>query len=66
MTAARGGTRPARADLLTALSQGTFRGLTKEYTFAADRVVKDYSFHLHRVEGGRIRYAGPAALPSAG
>ncbi|MFK0016452.1 bifunctional serine/threonine-protein kinase/ABC transporter substrate-binding protein [Streptomyces sp. NPDC091027] len=66
VTAARGGTRPARADLLTALSQGTFRGLTKEYTFAADRVVKDYSFHLHRVEGGRIRYAGPAALPSAG
>ncbi|MFI8361852.1 bifunctional serine/threonine-protein kinase/ABC transporter substrate-binding protein [Streptomyces sp. NPDC085612] len=66
VTAARGGSRPARADLLTALSQGTFRGLTKEYTFAADRVVKDYSFHLHRVEGGRIRYAGPAALPPAG
>ncbi|MGW6784726.1 bifunctional serine/threonine-protein kinase/ABC transporter substrate-binding protein [Streptomyces sp. NPDC054987] len=61
VTAARGGGRPARAELLTALAQGTFRGLTKEYAFGEERTVKGNTFFLHRVEGGRIRYVGPAA-----
>ncbi|MEU6311073.1 bifunctional serine/threonine-protein kinase/ABC transporter substrate-binding protein [Streptomyces sp. NPDC047014] len=66
VAAARGGGRPSRAELLTALTEGSFRGLTKEFSFDQDRVVKDYPFHLHRVEGGRMRYVGPAALTSAG
>ncbi|MFD9355795.1 bifunctional serine/threonine-protein kinase/ABC transporter substrate-binding protein [Streptomyces sp. NPDC060031] len=63
--AAGGGARPARADLLTALAQGTYRGLTREYTFDEMRQVKGNLFFLHRVEGGQIRYAGPIAQPTA-
>ncbi|MGW7455300.1 bifunctional serine/threonine-protein kinase/ABC transporter substrate-binding protein [Streptomyces sp. NPDC054787] len=63
---AQGGGRPSRADLLTALAQGTFRGLTKEYAFDERRQLKGNFFYLHRVEGGRIRYAGPATEPPAG
>ncbi|MFC9816671.1 ABC transporter substrate-binding protein [Streptomyces virginiae] len=66
VTAARGGGRPARAELLTALAQGTFRGLAKEYAFGEDRTVKGNTYFLHRVEGGRIRHVGPAADPAAG
>ncbi|WP_030761925.1 protein kinase domain-containing protein [Streptomyces sp. NRRL F-2664] len=66
VTAARGGGRPARAALLSALAQGSYRGLTKEYTFGEDRTVKENTYFLHRVEGGRIRYVGPAAAPAAG
>ncbi|MBT2544298.1 ABC transporter substrate-binding protein [Streptomyces sp. ISL-44] len=58
VTAARGGGRPARADLLTALGQGTFRGLTKEYAFDEFRQVKGNVHHLHRIEGGRLRHVG--------
>ncbi|MCX4545570.1 bifunctional serine/threonine-protein kinase/ABC transporter substrate-binding protein [Streptomyces sp. NBC_01565] len=65
-TAARGGGRPSRAELLTALGQGTFRGLTKEYAFDDQRVVKGNLFHLHRVEGGRFRYVGRATELPAG
>ncbi|MFD9334456.1 bifunctional serine/threonine-protein kinase/ABC transporter substrate-binding protein [Streptomyces sp. NPDC060028] len=64
-TAAGGGARPARAVLLTALTQGTYRGLTREYTFDEMRQVKGNLFFLHRVEGGHIRYAGPIAQPTA-
>ncbi|MEV6957442.1 ABC transporter substrate-binding protein [Streptomyces sp. NPDC051183] len=64
-TAAGGGARPARADLLTALAKGTYRGLTREYTFDDMRQVKGNLYFLHRVEGGRIRYAGPIAQPTA-
>ncbi|MGT2526690.1 bifunctional serine/threonine-protein kinase/ABC transporter substrate-binding protein [Streptomyces nojiriensis] len=60
VTAAAGGARPARADLLTALAKGTFRGLTKEYTFDEYRQVQGNTYFAHRVEGGRIRYTGPA------
>ncbi|MFJ7778734.1 bifunctional serine/threonine-protein kinase/ABC transporter substrate-binding protein [Streptomyces yangpuensis] len=66
VTAARGGGRPARADLLTALGEGSFRGLTKEYAFGKDRTVKDNAYFLHQVEGGRIRYVGPVADAAAG
>ncbi|MFI8500823.1 bifunctional serine/threonine-protein kinase/ABC transporter substrate-binding protein [Streptomyces sp. NPDC085524] len=60
VAAAGGGARPARADLLTALGKGSFRGLTKEYTFDEYRQVKGNTYYAHRVEGGRIRYTGPA------
>ncbi|GHD65193.1 bifunctional serine/threonine-protein kinase/ABC transporter substrate-binding protein [Streptomyces goshikiensis] len=66
VTAARGGGRPSRAELLAALGQGTFRGLTKEYAFDDQRVVKGNLFFLHRVEGGRLRYVGRAAELPAG
>ncbi|WP_046780062.1 bifunctional serine/threonine-protein kinase/ABC transporter substrate-binding protein [Streptomyces yangpuensis] len=66
VTAARGGGRPARADLLTALAEGSYRGLTKEYAFGKDRTVKDNAYFLHQVEGGRIRYVGPVARAAAG
>ncbi|MFD9366337.1 bifunctional serine/threonine-protein kinase/ABC transporter substrate-binding protein [Streptomyces sp. NPDC060020] len=64
VTAAAGGSRPNRADLLTALAQGTFRGLTKEYTFDDRRQVKGNIYFQHRVEGGTIRYVGPATEPA--
>ncbi|MFA7768532.1 bifunctional serine/threonine-protein kinase/ABC transporter substrate-binding protein [Streptomyces sp. NRRL S-448] len=63
---ATGGVRPTRAGLLTALTQGTFRGLTKEYTFNELRQVKGNTYFMHTVEGGRMRYVGPAVQPSAG
>ncbi|MFG2987798.1 bifunctional serine/threonine-protein kinase/ABC transporter substrate-binding protein [Streptomyces sp. NPDC048257] len=66
VTAAAGGARPTRAGLLTALAQGTFRGLTKEYTFDDRRQVKGNVFFVHQVEGGRMRYVGPANAPVAG
>ncbi|MBT2458059.1 bifunctional serine/threonine-protein kinase/ABC transporter substrate-binding protein [Streptomyces sp. ISL-86] len=66
VTAVRAGGRPSRAELLTALPQGTFRGLAKEYAFDELRQVKGNIYFLHRVEGGRIRYAGRAAELPAG
>ncbi|MFJ7589286.1 bifunctional serine/threonine-protein kinase/ABC transporter substrate-binding protein [Streptomyces sp. NPDC097617] len=66
VTAAAGGARPSRAGLLTALPQGTFRGLTKEYTFDERRQVKGNIYFRHKVEGGRLRYVGPANQPAAG
>lgn len=66
VTAALGGGRPSRAGLLTALAQGSFRGLTKEYAFDDRRQFKGNTSFLHRVEGGLIRYAGPATEPPAG
>ncbi|MFJ6795088.1 bifunctional serine/threonine-protein kinase/ABC transporter substrate-binding protein [Streptomyces sp. NPDC091268] len=66
VAAARGGGRPARAELLTALTQGTYRGTTKEYAFSDTRQIKGTLYFLHRVEGGRIRYAGPLVQPAAG
>ncbi|RSS78919.1 bifunctional serine/threonine-protein kinase/ABC transporter substrate-binding protein [Streptomyces sp. WAC06614] len=58
--AARGGGRPSRADLLTALGQASYRGLTKQYSFDDGRNIKGLPFFAHRVQGGRIRYVGPA------
>lgn len=66
VTAAAGGERPSRAGLLTALAQGTFRGLTKEYTFDERRQVKGNIYFMHKVEGGRMRYVGPANPLTAG
>ncbi|MFJ3977653.1 ABC transporter substrate-binding protein [Streptomyces sp. NPDC090021] len=66
VAAARGGGRPARAELLAALAEGSFRGLTKEYAFGKDRTVKGNTYFLHQVEGGRIRYVGPVAEAAAG
>lgn len=66
VTTAAGGQRPTRAGLLTALTQGTFRGLTKEYTFDDRRQVKGNIYFMHKVEGGRMRYVGPAVQPAAG
>ncbi|MCM9077025.1 bifunctional serine/threonine-protein kinase/ABC transporter substrate-binding protein [Streptomyces spororaveus] len=66
VAAAAGGARPTRAGLLTALTQGTFRGLTKEYAFDDRRKVKGNVYFMHQVEGGRIRYVGPAVQPAAG
>ncbi|MFD3542356.1 bifunctional serine/threonine-protein kinase/ABC transporter substrate-binding protein [Streptomyces sp. NPDC058662] len=60
VTAARDAGRPARAALLSALSRGTYQGLTKKYAFDQERQVQGITFHLHRVEGGRIRYVGRA------
>ncbi|MFJ3921698.1 bifunctional serine/threonine-protein kinase/ABC transporter substrate-binding protein [Streptomyces sp. NPDC090022] len=60
VAASSGGRRPARADLLTALGQGTYRGLVKEYTFDDARRVKGITSFVHQVQGGRIQYAGPA------
>ncbi|WP_314247196.1 bifunctional serine/threonine-protein kinase/ABC transporter substrate-binding protein [Streptomyces sp. DSM 40907] len=66
VTTAAGGQRPTRAGLLTALTQGTFRGLTKEYTFDDRQQVKGNIYFMHKVEGGRMRYVGPAVQPAAG
>lgn len=66
VTAAAGGTRPTRSALLTALTQGTFRGLTKEYAFDERRQVKGNVYFTHQVEGGRMRYVGPAVQPAPG
>ncbi|MET9693692.1 bifunctional serine/threonine-protein kinase/ABC transporter substrate-binding protein [Streptomyces sp. NPDC006514] len=66
VTAAAGGNRPTRAGLLTALTQGTFRGLTKEYAFNERRQVTGNTYFMHKVEGGRMRYIGPAVPPAAG
>lgn len=66
VTAARGGGRPARAALLKALAEGSFRGLTKEYSFGQDRTVKGNTYFLHQVEGGRIRYVAPVPEAPAG
>ncbi|QES58468.1 serine/threonine protein kinase [Streptomyces venezuelae] len=66
VAAAAGGARPTRAALLNVLAQGTFRGLTKEYTFDERRQVKGNFYFLHQVEGGRMRYVGPAVQPAAG
>ncbi|MFI7353867.1 bifunctional serine/threonine-protein kinase/ABC transporter substrate-binding protein [Streptomyces avidinii] len=66
VTTAAGGERPSRAGLLTALAQGTFRGLTKEYTFDERRQVKGNIYFMHEVEGGRMRYVGPANPLTAG
>ncbi|MFJ3514434.1 bifunctional serine/threonine-protein kinase/ABC transporter substrate-binding protein [Streptomyces sp. NPDC090131] len=63
---AAGGARPSRDGLLTALTQGTFRGLTKEYTFDDRRQVKGNIYFVHKVEGGLMRYIGPANQPVAG
>ncbi|MER6254771.1 bifunctional serine/threonine-protein kinase/ABC transporter substrate-binding protein [Streptomyces sp. NPDC001584] len=66
VTTAAGGARPTRAGLLTALAQGTFRGLTKEYTFDEKRQFKGNVYFAHQVEGGAMRYMGQATGPSAG
>ncbi|MFI8344758.1 bifunctional serine/threonine-protein kinase/ABC transporter substrate-binding protein [Streptomyces sp. NPDC085639] len=66
VTAAAGGTRPTRAALLTALAQGAYSGLTKEYTFDESRQVKGNIYFMHQVEGGRMRYMGPANPRTAG
>ncbi|MFE7184415.1 bifunctional serine/threonine-protein kinase/ABC transporter substrate-binding protein [Streptomyces erythrochromogenes] len=66
VTAARAGGRPARAALLKALAEGSFRGLTKEYSFGEDRTVKGNTYFLHHVEGGRIRYVAPVPEAPAG
>ncbi|MFD6973234.1 bifunctional serine/threonine-protein kinase/ABC transporter substrate-binding protein [Streptomyces sp. NPDC059979] len=63
---ATGGGRPSRAELLTALTQSAFRGLTKAYAFDDRRQFKGNVYFLHKVEGGRIRYAGPVTTPAAG
>ncbi|QES46882.1 serine/threonine protein kinase [Streptomyces venezuelae] len=60
VTGAQGGARPARAALLTALTQGTYRGLTREFAFDKMQQVKGNLFYGHRVEGGRLRYTGRA------
>ncbi|MEF2526521.1 ABC transporter substrate-binding protein [Streptomyces sp. CS62] len=64
--AARGGARPTRAELLAALPGGTYQGLAKEYAYDEQRQVKGNIYFLHRVEGGRIRFVGPAVRESAG
>ncbi|AXE25049.1 serine/threonine protein kinase [Streptomyces globosus] len=64
--AARGGARPTRAELLAALPGGTYQGLAKEYAYDAQRQVKGNIYFLHRVEGGRIRFVGPAVREPAG
>ncbi|WP_329389204.1 bifunctional serine/threonine-protein kinase/ABC transporter substrate-binding protein [Streptomyces sp. NBC_01351] len=61
VTAARGGARPTRAELLSALPKGSFRGLTKQYAFDEYQQVKGHIYYVHRVEGGRIRYVGPVS-----
>ncbi|MEU2452387.1 bifunctional serine/threonine-protein kinase/ABC transporter substrate-binding protein [Streptomyces sp. NPDC012765] len=66
VTAAAGGARPTRAALLTALAQGAYSGLTKEYTFDESRQVKGNIYFMHQVEGGRMRYMGPANPRTAG
>ncbi|MFD4739762.1 bifunctional serine/threonine-protein kinase/ABC transporter substrate-binding protein [Streptomyces virginiae] len=63
---AAGGRRPTRAALLTALGQGTFQGLTKAFTFDERRQVTGNTYFTHKVEGGRMRYVGPALQPAAG
>jgi ABC-type branched-subunit amino acid transport system substrate-binding protein len=65
-TAAAGGTRPTRSELLAALGQGTYQGLTKEYGFDERRQVKTNRYYAHRVEGGTLRYTGPVAQSTAG
>ncbi|MEV7416782.1 bifunctional serine/threonine-protein kinase/ABC transporter substrate-binding protein [Streptomyces sp. NPDC089919] len=57
---AAGGRRPARAELLAGLRGGTYRGLLKEYAFDGSGRIRSTVSYLYRVEGGRIRYAGPA------
>ncbi|MFG2292255.1 bifunctional serine/threonine-protein kinase/ABC transporter substrate-binding protein [Streptomyces sp. NPDC048603] len=69
--AAAGGKRPARAELLAALGQGTFKGITKDFTFGEQppplhRQLKGNLFFEHHVQGGRFRYVGPATQAMAG
>ncbi|MEU6866630.1 bifunctional serine/threonine-protein kinase/ABC transporter substrate-binding protein [Streptomyces sp. NPDC046876] len=64
--AAKGGARPARAELLAALGRGTYRGVAKEYVFDEHRQVKGNAYFLHRVENGAIRYVGRVGEPAAG
>ncbi|OKK17338.1 serine/threonine protein kinase [Streptomyces sp. CB00455] len=66
VTAARGGGRPARADLLAALGKGTFKGLTREYAFDEHRQVTGNVYHHHQVEGGRLRHLGLSLRPASG
>ncbi|MEV7561301.1 bifunctional serine/threonine-protein kinase/ABC transporter substrate-binding protein [Streptomyces sp. NPDC089795] len=63
---AAGGARPTRAALLTALAQGTFQGLTKEYAFNERGQLTGNTYFTHTVEGGLMRYVGPAFRPAAG
>ncbi|MEV7520525.1 bifunctional serine/threonine-protein kinase/ABC transporter substrate-binding protein [Streptomyces sp. NPDC091371] len=65
VTAAGGGARPARAELLSALAKGSFKGLTKEYVFDKYQQVKGSAYYVHQVDGGRIRYVGPVTAPTA-
>ncbi|MER7759814.1 bifunctional serine/threonine-protein kinase/ABC transporter substrate-binding protein [Streptomyces sp. NPDC097619] len=60
---ARGGTRPTRSALVDGLAKGTYKGLTRTYGFDAEGRLSLPDSHRYRIEGGRVRYQGPA--PSA-
>ncbi|MFJ9050698.1 bifunctional serine/threonine-protein kinase/ABC transporter substrate-binding protein [Streptomyces bacillaris] len=56
--------RPGRAALAAAIAASRYEGISRTYAFDAERqqlVARDA--HLHRVEGGRFRYVGPAPQP---
>ncbi|MFF8435494.1 bifunctional serine/threonine-protein kinase/ABC transporter substrate-binding protein [Streptomyces bacillaris] len=56
--------RPGRATLAAAIAASRYEGISRTYAFDAERqqlVARDA--HLHRVEGGRFRYVGPAPQP---
>lgn len=61
-----GGSRPTRAQLLTALAKSSFKGLTKTYTFDDHQQVKGLVYFLHQVEGGRLRYVARSTPSTSG
>ncbi|MFD3789939.1 bifunctional serine/threonine-protein kinase/ABC transporter substrate-binding protein [Streptomyces cyaneofuscatus] len=58
--------RPTRAALVAAITTSTYEGVSRAYAFDEERqLLVGRDAHLHRVEGGRYRYLGPAPEPKS-
>ncbi|MER6190020.1 bifunctional serine/threonine-protein kinase/ABC transporter substrate-binding protein [Streptomyces cyaneofuscatus] len=58
--------RPTRAALVAAITTSTYEGVSRTYAFDEERqLLVGRDAHLHRVEGGRFRYLGPAPKPKS-
>ncbi|MFI7235841.1 bifunctional serine/threonine-protein kinase/ABC transporter substrate-binding protein [Streptomyces cyaneofuscatus] len=58
--------RPTRAALVAAITTSTYEGVSRTYAFDEERqLLVGRDAHLHRVEGGRFRYLGPAPKPES-
>ncbi|MGA5000274.1 protein kinase domain-containing protein [Streptomyces arboris] len=58
--------RPAHAALVAAITTSTYEGVSRTYAFDEERqLLVGRDAHLHRVEGGRYRYLGPAPQPKS-
>ncbi|MFD8420695.1 ABC transporter substrate-binding protein [Streptomyces sp. NPDC059668] len=59
--ATKGGRPPKRQELLGLLRKSRYKGITKEFSFKPeDGSFAGWGVFLHRVEGGRFRFVGPA------